>query len=304
MNLSSCRRRILILGATGLLGHKLWQRLSLRFADVYCTVRGSRARLARFGLYESERVIDHVELGDFESVEALLTRVRPDVVINCSGVTKRREHPSDPSASIQINALLPHRLADWCAGIGARLIIFSTDCVFDGREGGYTEDSPTSAEDVYGRTKALGEVRRTNVLTLRSSFIGRELDEGTELLEWFLKQRGKSIRGYRNALYTGVSTLHLAQLTGDIIEHRPALDGLYQIASEVISKFDLLHLARDAFRIDVDIEPDDSVIVRRNLDGTRFARATGYEQPAWAAMMAQIAEDTTAYDAFHPRPAP
>lgn len=303
MNRSSCPK-ILILGATGLLGHKLWQRLSARFAEVSCAVRGSRSSLARFGLYESDRVIEHVDLGDFGGVEALLNRVRPDVVINCSGITKRRELPGNPAASILINALLPHRLADWCAAIGARLIIFSTDCVFDGREGGYTEDSPTTAEDLYGRTKALGEVRRKNVLTLRSSFIGRELAAGTELLEWFLDQRGKSIRGFRNALYTGVSTLHLAQLTGDIIEHWPALDGLYQIASEVISKYDLLRLARDAFRIDVDIEPDDSVIVRRNLDGTRFARATGYEQPAWAAMMAQIAEDTTAYDAFHARTAP
>lgn len=296
--------KILILGATGLLGHKLWQCLSVRFPDVSCTVRGSRASLARFGLYASDRVIEHIDLGDFGGVEALLTRVRPDVVINCSGITKRRELPSNPAASILINALLPHRLADWSAAIGARLITFSTDCVFDGREGGYTEDSLTTAEDLYGRTKALGELRRSNVLTLRSSFIGRELAEGTELLEWFLDQRGKSIRGFRNALYTGVSTLHLAQLTGDIIERWPALDGLFQIASEVISKYDLLRLARDAFRIDVDIQPDDSVVILRNLDGTRFLRATGYEQPTWAAMMTQIAEDTTAYDAFHTRPAP
>jgi dTDP-4-dehydrorhamnose reductase len=290
--------RLLILGATGLLGHKLWQRLRTRFPDTWCTVRRDRASLARYGLYNDPRVLEGVDVADFAALERLLRQTHPDVVLNCTGITKRREPAGDPTPSIVLNALLPHRLAACAATIGARLIGYSTDCVFDGRAGGYTETSPTNAEDLYGRTKALGEASGANVLILRSSFIGRELEDGTELLEWFLAQRGRSIRGFRKALYTGVSTLHLADLTGDIIERHPALAGLYHVASDVISKHDLLCLARDAFGAAVRIEPDDTVAIRRNLDGGRLRREIGYVPPAWSSMMTSLARDPTPYDSF------
>ena len=287
--------RVLILGATGMLGHKLWQLLPRRFPDTFATVR-SRPALAGCELYRDERVIDAIDAADFRSLATVLDRLQPAVIVNCVAVTLRREASADAVTSIALNALLPHQLACWSAEHSARVIHFSTDCVFSGRTGGYTEASPADAEDLYGRSKALGELTGASALTLRSSFIGRELGSGTELLEWFLAQRGKRIRGFRQALYTGVSTLFLARLVADIIEHHPQLAGLYNLASEVITKFDLLCLAREAFGVNVEIEPDDGYVCRRNLDGGRLRHALGAAPPGWPEMMAELAADPTPYD--------
>lgn len=277
-----------------MLGHKLWQSLPQRFADTYATVR-SHPDIAGCALLDSPRVIDGVDATDFRTVAVVLDRLRPQAIINCVAVTKRRPASGDAAASIVLNALLPHQLAAWGAANGARVIHFSTDCVFAGRTGGYTESSPTDAEDLYGRTKALGEIADENSLTLRSSFIGRELGNGTELLEWFLAQRGKRILGYRQALYTGVSTVFMARLVGNILENHPRLSGLYNLASDVVNKFDLLRLARDAFRLDVEIEPDDHIVCRRNLDGSRLRQVLGVAPPSWQDMMAELAADDTPY---------
>ena len=287
--------RILILGATGMLGHKLWQLLPQRFADTYATVR-VRPLLPGSRLFEDERVIAGVDCTDFPAVAGVLARIEPQVVVNCVALTKRREGSSNADASIALNACLPQQLAGWCGKHAARLIHFSTDCVFTGRTGGYTEKSVPDAEDLYGRSKALGEVAGDGALTLRSSFIGRELVHGTELLEWFLAQRGRRIQGYRQALYTGVSNLFMAQFVGDIIAVHPQLAGLYNLASEVVSKFDLLCLARDAFGLDIEIEPDDSFVCRRDLDGSRLQQALGIKPPSWREMMAGLAADATPYD--------
>lgn len=293
--------RILILGVTGMLGHKLWQRLGARFPDTHGTLRARRADFAACGLFDSDRVVDGLDAARFADVEAVLNRIRPDRIVNCIAVTKRREKALDPLTCIELNAALPHRLGRWAAGNGARLVHFSTDCVFDGRRGGYTEDSLTDAEDLYGRTKALGEVAGPGCLTLRTSFIGRELAAGTELLEWFLSQRGKRIKGYRRAYYTGVSTLYMADLVADILERRPELEGLYQVAAPAIDKYALLGLAKSAYNVDVDIEPDESVVVHRDLDGSRFERTTGIRVPDWKRMMQALAADPTPYDRWSNR---
>jgi dTDP-4-dehydrorhamnose reductase len=288
--------RILILGASGMLGHKLWQQLRLRYAETYATLRVPKAAFARCGLFDDERVIDNVDAASFAVVQRVLGRMRPDAIINCVAVTKRREISTDALSSIELNAALPHRLANWAAQHASRVIHFSTDCVFDGRRGGYSEGDPTDAVDLYGRTKALGEVGAPGALTLRTSFIGREIIRGTELLEWFLAQRDRRIKGYRNALYTGVSTLWMAQLVGDLLERWRQLHGLYQVAAPMISKFDLLRLARNAYNLPVDIEADDDTVVRRNLDGSLFTRVTGIEVPGWPQMMSELAADPTPYE--------
>lgn len=287
--------RILILGASGMLGHKLWQRLPQRFPGAYAVLRGPRDSYSRFGLYDGSNVVDNVDACNLEDLLRVIERIGPQVILNCIGVTKRREAHGNPLPSIMLNAILPHRLAAWGAASGARVINFSTDCVFDGRQGGYTEPQLTNAEDLYGRTKALGEITGADALTIRSSFIGRELLNGTELLEWFLAQQGKTISGYRHALYSGISTLRLADLVGDIISKFPHLSGLYHVASTAISKYDLLRLARDAFGADVRIQPDDSVVIKRNLNGSKFQRATGYAPPDWRTMMVELAADPTPY---------
>ena len=288
--------RIVVLGATGMLGHKLWQRLSDRFPDTCALIRRQRTDLRNHGLFDRGQVLDGIDVSEFAVLRSALERLRPDVIINCVGVTKRREAAVDPVPSMTLNALLPHHLAAWGQRHGSKLIHFSTDCVFDGRAGGYTEESLTNAEDLYGRTKALGEIAAPNALTIRSSFIGRELTNGTELLEWFLAQRGRKVSGFRQALYTGVSSIYLADLVADILLRRPELNGLYNLASEVVSKLDLLSLARDKFGIDVEIQPDDSYVCKRNLDGSHLRSQLGSGPPPWEQMMADLAADPTPYD--------
>jgi len=287
--------RILILGGGGTLGHKLWQQLPLKFPDTSVSIRKNRAFYAKCGLFTGPNVIDGLDLRDFARLNEVLNEVKPSVIVNCAGVTLRSKEALDKNSAISINALLPHRLAEWCSHTGARLIHFSTVCVFDGKTGGYTEDSLPDARDLYGMTKALGDVSAPFALTLRSSFIGREIFGGTELLEWFLAQKGKKIKGFTKALFTGLTTNKLAKLVGDLIEKHPGLNGLYHVSSETVSKYELLKLMKEAYKLDVEIIPEDGFEMKRDLNGQRFEKAAGFACPPWKVMMAEMAADRTPY---------
>lgn len=288
--------RILILGASGLIGHKLWQVLGRRFEDVHCALHGSQATLSKFGVFNGAKVHEHVAVEDWTLLEALLARVRPQVVLNCAGITKRRAIINNAIHAITVNALMPHRLSRWAGEHNARVIHFSTDCVFDGKDGPYTEQSPTTGKDAYGQTKALGEIRYDHCLTIRSSFIGRELSVHSELLDWLLAQNGKKIKGFSQAWYSGISTLEMARIVGDIIAHRPDINGLHQLSTlEPINKFDLLCLARDAFKVDVEIIPDPSFVTSPTLDSSLLRSKMKIELPSWPEMMVALAADPTPY---------
>ena len=219
-------------------------------------------------------------------------------MINCVGVIKQLKEASDPVLTITLNSLLPHRLAALCAGLGARLVHPSTDCVFSGRKGGYTEDDPPDPDDLYGRSKLLGEVDRPDCLTIRTSIFGRDFLKQDALLEWFLSNRGGRVRGYRNAIYSGFPTQVLARIIADLLADQPALGGLVQIASLPITKYDLLTRLKDAMDLDIEIEPFDDAPCDRSLSAARFVRATGYRIPAWDEMVAELAADPTPYDAW------
>ena len=282
--------RLVILGGTGMLGHTLWERLSLRFPDTYTTIRKGIRDYGDDRLYGSDRVIDHIDVMDFRMLEGALRGVRPDVILNCIGITKRREEPQNPISSIILNAMLPHKLAKMAADLNAKLIHFSTDCVFDGRTGRYSDDAPTNATDLYGRTKALGEVTGNSVLTLRSSFIGKELREGTELLEWFLSQKN-AVRGFKNAIYTGLTALELCRVIEKLLLDYPDASGLYNVSSEPINKFDLLRLIGEKMHRRVEIIPDESFHCDRSLDSARFRRDFGYTPPTWTKMMEELSQE-------------
>jgi dTDP-4-dehydrorhamnose reductase len=286
--------KVLILGGSGMLGHKLWQLLSQRF-DTYATFRRSPAAYARFGLFAPERSIGGVHAEEFDSIVRALGQVRPDVVINCIGIIKQSAEAKDPIRSITVNSLFPHRLGALCRAAGARLVHISTDCVFDGARGCYREGDVANATDLYGRTKHLGEVASEGCLTIRTSIIGRELEGAHGLVEWFLSQDGGTIRGFRNAIFSGLTTNALGGVIGELIEKHPTLDGLWQVASEPINKFDLLTLVKGAYDLDIEIVADDEFHCDRSLDGSRFTDATGLTIPAWPAMIAQMYNDPTPY---------
>ncbi len=281
-----------------MLGHKLFQVLNTRF-EVFATFREPGGSWVHFPVFESvrpEQLIAGVDALHFDSIVATLDRVRPDVVVNAIGIVKQLAAAKDPILSISLNALFPHKLAGLCDLSGARLIHVSTDCVFSGHRGQYREPDFADAEDLYGRTKFLGEVSGPGHLTLRTSIIGRDFVRNTGLVEWFLSQRGKRILGYTRAIYSGFTTQVLSGIIADVIATHPGLSGLYHVASAPITKYDLLVRIRDAMRVDVDIQSDDSLAIDRSLDGSRFVRDTGLRIPEWDEMIASFATDTTPYD--------
>lgn len=288
---------VLVLGGSGMLGHKMYQVLGARFPETYATLRNSRSRelLESINLFDEKRVIEGVDVLDSAQMTKLISDIRPGNVVNCVGIVKQREQASDAIASINTNALLPHQLAEICQSVGARLIHFSTDCVFDGIKGAYTEEDVSNATDLYGRSKYLGETTGDSGLTLRSSIIGRELASYDSLLEWFLAQNHRQVKGFKKALYAGITTNEMARLVGDLIEDHPTLTGLYQVSGPWISKFDLLVIVRDKFGLDIRIEPDQEVTIDRTLVGDRFEAATNYRSPSWAQLIEELVSDPTPY---------
>ena len=282
--------RIIILGGTGLLGHTLWEYFSLKYPDTFTTVRLARTTYENHKIYKNDKVIDNVDITDIENVEKILNKIKPDIILNCIGVTKRRENIDNYQyLSILLNALFPIRLSQWAKKNNSKVINFSTDCVFDGKIGNYSEDSPTNATDVYGKTKSLGEIRDDNALTLRSSFIGFELYHKTELLEWFLSQK-VTVKGFKNAIYSGLTTLELSRVVENILLSYPKMTGLYNISSESINKYDLLMLIRKKFKLVTKIIPDETFSCDRSLNSSKFRKELNYNPPSWESMIAELSE--------------
>jgi len=286
--------KIMILGGSGMLGHKLWQVLSTRF-ETWITFRGHVHSYSRYGIFDPRRAINGVSVQDFGSLVRAFATVRPDVVVNGIGLIKQLAEARDPLLNITINSLFPHRLADLCSACGVRLIHVSTDCVFSGRKGNYTEMDIPDPEDLYGRSKLLGEVDRVNCLTLRTSIIGWELEKQAGLLEWFAGCQGKQVKGYQRAIYTGLSTKSLSKLIGDVIGNHSNLSGLYHVSSDQITKYDLLTRLRGVADLPIEVEPDDVFYCDRSLDSARFREETGWQPPTWDEMILELAREWPVY---------
>ena len=282
-----------------MIGHRLWWDLGKRYPDVSVTIRGGLGSVAPCReLLKTGRVIEHIDAARWETVKDLFDAERPELILNCIGITIRKEKDTPVSTEIELNSVLPHRIAEWTSRNSAKAIHFSTDCVFDGKSGNYTEADAPNSEALYGRTKALGEVRSPSALTLRTSMIGPELSAHTELYDWLLSQRGKTIRGFRKAMYSGITTIQAAGIVSRIIDEFPGLHGLWNIASRPISKYDLLTLINRRLSLRINIEPDDKFECYRQLDGSRFREKTGIELPSWESMIDELALDATPYEAW------
>ena len=279
--------RILILGGDGMLGHQLLRHFASRH-ETRVTVRQPLGAYSGFGLFSADNAYPGIELSSTKGLKPVLAGFKPEAVINAVGIVKQRPTADEVIPSLEINALLPHRLAILCREIGTRLVHISTDCVFSGRKGSYREADPSDAEDLYGRTKYLGEVHESNCLTLRTSMIGPELFRKTGLLEWFLARRG-TIQGYRNAIFSGFTTIELARVIEMLLTRFPQASGLYHVSSAPISKFDLLTLIKERLALDVEITPYDDFRCDRSLNSSRFQAEFGYRPPDWPAMVDELA---------------
>ncbi|OEU63197.1 MAG: NAD(P)-dependent oxidoreductase [Desulfobacterales bacterium S5133MH16] len=281
--------RILILGGDGMLGHQLFKNLKSSH-DVRVTLRQDLAVYNKFMMFSSENTYPGIDVSKIDKLAKVLTNFHPDAVVNAIGIVKQLPEANKSIPSLEINALFPHRLALLCKEISARMIHLSTDCVFSGKKGNYKESDTSDPDDLYGRTKLLGEVSEKHCLTLRTSIIGQELSRKKNLLEWFLSQKG-SVNGYKKAIFSGFTTLELSRIIENMILNYPDASGIYHVSSDPISKFDLLSLIKAALKLPVEIISDESFACDRSLDSSKFRREFNYNPPSWEEMICELCKD-------------
>lgn len=281
--------RILIFGGDGMLGHQLLRQFRTRH-EVRGTLRLALAHYSKSVLLHRGNVFDDIDVRNFDRVQTAISQFRPEAVVNAVGIVKQRDTGSQSIPSIEINALFPHKLFSLCRAQSIRLIHISTDCVFSGRRGNYTEADVPDADDIYGRSKLLGEISEAPGITLRTSLVGRELSRKTSLLEWFLAQQSP-VKGYRNAIFSGFTTIEMSHIIERVLLSAPGICGLYHVSSAAISKYDLLSLIRDKLGLATQILPDDDYRCNRSLDSSRFRQCLNYQPPSWETMIEQLANN-------------
>jgi dTDP-4-dehydrorhamnose reductase len=287
--------KILVLGASGMLGHKLFQSWKDKF-EVWATLRNDLGSYEKFGIFEKDRIFENAEAEDYEKIYQIIRDIKPDAIVNAVGIIKQLPTSKNVIKTLAINSIFPHKLQEMAEEAGARLICISTDCVFSGEKGNYKEEDVPDAYDLYGKSKNLGEVIAENCLTIRTSIIGRELQTSHSLVEWFLSNAGRKIKGYKNAIFSGFPTIVLAEILAEVITGHKDLSGLYHVSSEAINKLDLLELIRKAYQIEIEIEPSDEVKIDRSLDSAKFRNATGFKPKGWEEMINKMADDSTPYE--------
>ena len=279
----------MVLGGDGMLGHQLMISLG-KDHDVKCTLRGTPDRYVHWTYFDDSNAFFNTDIRDLNKLNGALDAFAPDVVINCIGIVKQRREAAESIPSIEINALAPHKVASQCDVKGIRFVHVSTDCVFDGADGAYKESDPCNVSDIYGLTKYLGEVHESNAITLRTSIIGHELSRKTGLLEWFLAQTG-TVKGFKNAIFSGLTTRELAAVIDMLVTSHPDASGLYHVSSDPINKFDLLCLFREVYALDIEIEEDVAFYCDRSLNSARFQEHFDYKSPAWRDMVIAMKDD-------------
>lgn len=272
-----------------MLGNTLFRYFSIDSdVKVWGTLRSEQNR-SLFAQSLQSNLVDNVVVECDDSLKRVFLLTQPDVVINCVGVIKQDEKSENPVTAITINALLPHRLAEICGRFSARLIQISTDCVFSGTKGMYVESDLPDAEDLYGLSKRMGELRQTETVTLRTSIIGHELNGNRSLLNWFLSQDSQ-VLGFSRAIFSGLPTVELARIIEKYVLPNPQLHGLFHVSAEPIDKFSLLREIAQAYSKSIEIVESQQLVIDRSLDSTVFKEVTGYQPPSWPELLKMMSE--------------
>lgn len=281
-------KRILVLGITGMLGNSAFRHISA--IDEFSTYGTARSRTAAryFPDALKNNIIFNIDVLDTDSLLGVFADIKPNIVINCVGLIKQLTVANDPLVALPINAILPHRISKMCAASDARLIHISTDCVFSGEKGMYNEDDISDAHDLYGKSKYIGELHDdSHAITLRTSIIGHELSSSNGLVGWFLSQEG-SVKGFTKAIFSGLPTSELARVMTEYVIPNEDLSGLYHVSASPINKYELLGLVAKEYGKNIEIIPDDSMVIDRSLDSSRFTRATGYVADEWPVLISKM----------------
>jgi dTDP-4-dehydrorhamnose reductase len=281
------KHKILVLGASGMLGNAVLRYFAAHTDhEVVGSIRAEGAR-GLLPLNVQDNVVSAGSVDDPDMLARLFDRTKPTVVINCVGLVKQLDEANDPLSAIPINSILPHRLARLCSLVGARLVHLSTDCVFSGAKGMYSESDVPDACDVYGRTKLLGEVSYAHTITLRTSIIGHELKGSSSLIGWFLAQQG-SVKGFSRAVFSGLPTVEIARIVNEHVLPDAGLHGLYHLSADPIDKYQLLQLVANVYGKETDIVEDQSLVIDRSLDSSRFRDETGFKPDSWPVLIRRM----------------
>lgn len=284
-------KRVLLLGATGMLGGYLVKALPEHFKTYSPKPRNGETfiRPENIGWLST-----HLDLSNLKSLDGLLEECAPDVIINCIAVTPNSNAAADPIENINVNSLFPHLIARSASRYACKLIHFSTDGVFSGKRGNYAECDLPDPPDIYGRSKLLGEVVGDNCLSLRTTFYG--LSSGNKgLLDWLFTQRGGHVKGYKNYIFSGLSMGALASAVIAIIGKPIFPSGLYHLGGPPTSKYDLLTMVSERFRLNITVEPVLTPVANRSLDSSRFWEMIGEDMPQSVAMLEGIYQDNAGY---------
>ena len=272
--------KILILGGSGMLGHKLVQILSLCH-ECYATFRKYDHKLSATKIYDNVEIIDGLEIHNNVYIQKIFEKINPDIVINCIGIIKQKISETHYSEYVYVNSYFPHYLAQLAKNKKIKIINFSTDCVYSGIKGNYKENDIHDATDIYGKSKSMGEIDYENHLTIRTSIIGHELFTNYSLVDWFLSNRNKEVSGYKNAIYTGLPTRFLSDIIVKIIENYPKLFGIYNVGSERINKFSLLKKIGKKYNSNIEITENDNFLCNRSFLSDKFKNVTNIKIPSW-----------------------
>ncbi|MDQ3323072.1 MAG: SDR family oxidoreductase [Acidobacteriota bacterium] len=286
--------KIFIIGGGGMLGHKLVQSWRDKF-EVWTSLRSGIADYEKFNIFDPKKTYENINVKNTEQIEEIIGEVKPRVIVNAVGIIKQLPESKDIVNTLEINSIFPHLLKEIAEKFDSRLINISTDCVFSGSKGNYNEEDVPDAADLYGKSKNLGEVTGKGCLTLRTSIIGRELLTKHSLAEWFFASDGGKVKGFKKAVFSGFPTIVLADILSELIENHKRLEGLYHLSGGAIDKFSLLNLLKNAYKLNVEIEPDDDFCIDRSLDSTKFRAATGFRPASWTEMIDLMAKDQTSY---------
>ena len=280
--------RVLVLGATGMLGHTVYRFLNSTNNKIKCygTIRNKKdKKFFNHHLSQNLRIFD--DFNNLNKLEKFIRKINPEIILNCIGLIKQRDNSENQLEAVFVNSLLPHQISKVCNDIGIRFIHFSTDCVFSGSKGNYKESDLPDARDIYGLSKFMGEINNKNNLTIRTSIIGHELKNSLGLLEWFLGEK-REIIGYSKAIFSGLTTLEVSRFLLDHIFKNNKIYGVYHLASEPITKLKLLKIINNVYKSKKNIISSSSLKIDRSLDGSKLIELTKYKVPNWEEMIKDL----------------
>ena len=287
------KHKILVLGASGMLGGSIFRGFSNNPEFEVLGSFRSTTKKEWFLTKGFQNIVSNVDANQFSSIESIIKTFNPDTVINCIGVIKQQEAAKSPEHSIYINSLFPHKLAGCCSRNDSRLIHFSTDCVFDGYRGMYCESDLPNAQDLYGRSKLLGEVDYDSHVTLRTSIIGHEIGSNISLVDWFLSQKNL-VNGYNKTIFSGLPTVYVAEIIRRHIVGK-SIFGLRHLSVDAIDKYSLLKLISNVYDKQINIRKSESIIIDRSLNSEKLRAEVGYVPEIWPELIKRMYEEYQQY---------